>query len=106
MKVTPSLKDPRKGASFRFPQKWGPYGNRRPFPKPYLAYPSGTPVKEPALQVSLIELPRKCRTPKVLLHSSFIVSNIRNPFQVSQECPMEGHARLQSLPLHILQRPQ
>jgi hypothetical protein len=31
-----SLKGPRKGASLHFPQKWGPYGNRRPFPESYL----------------------------------------------------------------------
>ena len=38
--------------------KRGPYGNRLPFPEPYLAYPSGSPVKEPSLQVPLIELPQ------------------------------------------------
>ena len=27
--------------------KSGPCGNRRPFAEPYLAYPSGSPVKEP-----------------------------------------------------------
>jgi hypothetical protein len=31
-----------------FPKR-GPYGNRRPFPKPYLAYPLGSLVKEPSL---------------------------------------------------------
>jgi hypothetical protein len=39
-----------------FPKRC-PYGNSRPFPEPYLAYPSGSPVKEPSLQVPLIELP-------------------------------------------------
>jgi len=29
--------------------KLGPYGNRRPFPEPYLAYPSGSPVKQPSV---------------------------------------------------------
>ena len=33
----PSLKGPRK-ASFHFPQKQDPCGNRRPFPEPYVAY--------------------------------------------------------------------
>jgi hypothetical protein len=42
-----------------FPQKRGPYGNRRPFPEPYLAYPSGFPVKESSLSVPLIEIPRR-----------------------------------------------
>ena len=54
-----SLKDPRKGASLHVPQKRGLYGNRHQFPEPHLAYLSGSPVKEPSLQVSLIELPRK-----------------------------------------------
>jgi len=31
-----SVKGPRKGASLHFPQQWGPYGNRCPFPEPYL----------------------------------------------------------------------
>ena len=58
-KISLSLKDPRKGASLHVPQKRGPYGNRRPFPEPYLAYPSGSPVKEPSLHVPLIELPQR-----------------------------------------------
>jgi hypothetical protein len=37
----------------------GPYGKRCPFSEPYLAYPSGSPVKEPSLHVALIELHRK-----------------------------------------------
>jgi len=41
-----------------FPKR-GPYGNRCPFPELYLAYPSGSPVKEPSLQVPLIELPQR-----------------------------------------------
>jgi len=48
----------RKEHPSMFPKEWGPYGNRHPFPEPYLAYPSGSPVKDPSLQVSLIELPR------------------------------------------------
>jgi len=36
-----------KEASLHVPQKRGPYGNRRQFPEPYLAYLSGSPVKEP-----------------------------------------------------------
>jgi hypothetical protein len=35
------------------------YGNRPPFPYFYLAYPSGSSVKEPSLQVSLIELSQR-----------------------------------------------
>jgi len=45
-----------EGASLRVTQQRGPYGNRRSFPEPYLAHPSGFPVKEPSLQVPLIEL--------------------------------------------------
>jgi hypothetical protein len=55
-KFPPSLEGPKKGTPSCSP-KWGPYGNRHPFPGPYLAYPSGSPVKEPSLQVSLIRLP-------------------------------------------------
>jgi len=63
--------------SLHVPQKWGPYGNRCPFPEPYLAYPSRSPVKEPSLQVTLIELPReRCPTPRALLHSSLKVPSI------------------------------
>ena len=46
-----------------FPKEWGPYGNRHPFPEPYLAYPSGSPVKEPSLQVPIIELPQRDTSP-------------------------------------------
>jgi hypothetical protein len=58
-KFHPSLKGPKKGTSPLCSPKWGPYGNRRPFPGPYLAYPSGSTVKEPSLQVSLIGLPQR-----------------------------------------------
>jgi len=47
--IFPSLKYPRKGVSLHVPQKWGPYGNRCPFPEPYIAYPLGSLVKEPSL---------------------------------------------------------
>jgi hypothetical protein len=36
-----------------FSPKRDPYGNRRPFSEPYLAYPSGFPVKEPTLNITL-----------------------------------------------------
>jgi hypothetical protein len=55
--IIPSLQEPRKGASLHVPQKRGPYGNRGPFPEPYLAYLAGLPVKEHSLQVPLIQLP-------------------------------------------------
>jgi hypothetical protein len=58
-KFQPSLKGPSKGASPPCSTKWGPYGNRHPFPEPYSAYPSGTPVKEPSLQVPLTELSQR-----------------------------------------------
>jgi len=63
--------------SLHVPQKWGPYGNRCPFPKPYLAHPLGSSVKEPSLQATLIELPReRCPTPRDLLHSFFKVLGV------------------------------
>jgi len=31
----------------------------RPFPEPYLSYPSGSPVKKPYLQAAFIELHRR-----------------------------------------------
>jgi len=83
--------------SLHAPQKWGPYGNRRPFPETYLAYLLGSPVKEPSLQVPFIELPwRKMPIPRALLHSYFNVPGILAPFQVPSGTPMERHAHLQS----------
>jgi hypothetical protein len=68
--------------------KMGLYGNRRPFPEPYMTYPSGSPVKEPSLQVPLIELPQTERLcSRALLHSSFKVPGIRAPFYVLQRSP-------------------
>jgi len=68
-KFVPSLKGSRRGASLLVPQKRCPYGNRHPFPEPYLTYLSGSPVKEPPktpLQVpsqnSLIERERERET--------------------------------------------
>jgi hypothetical protein len=87
-KFIPSLKGPRKGASLHVPQKRGPYGNRRPFPEPYLAYLSGSPAKEPSLYVPLIELSRR-EMPHFQrhLHSSFTLPGIRVLFQVPQRGP-------------------
>ena len=58
-KFSPSLNGSRKGASLHVPQNRGTGGNKRPFPEPYLAYHSGSLVKEPSLQVPLTELPRR-----------------------------------------------
>jgi hypothetical protein len=53
-------KAPRKVASpSPCSPKWGPNGYRCPVPEPYVVYPSRTPVKEPFLQVSLLELPQR-----------------------------------------------
>jgi len=52
--------------SLHVPQQWGPYGKRHLFPEPYLAYPVGSPVKEPSLQVPFGEI---CPVPRALLHS-------------------------------------
>jgi len=63
--------------SLHVPQKWGPYGNRHPFPEPYLAYLPGSPVKEPSRQVPLIELPwREMSILRALLLSYFNVPGI------------------------------
>jgi len=59
------------------------------FPEPYLAHPLGSPVKEPFLQVPLLES---------LRHTS--------PLPGSQWGPYGEDTHLQSLPLHVLQGPQ
>ena len=46
--IYPFLKGPRKGATLHAFQNRGPYGNRRPFPEPYLTYSLGSPVEEPS----------------------------------------------------------
>jgi hypothetical protein len=68
--------------------KWGPYGNRCPFPEPYLAYPSGSPIKESSLQVPIIELPqREMLFPETsFIHLSKSPVN-EPPFQVPQWGP-------------------
>jgi hypothetical protein len=70
--------------------KRGPYGNRRPFPDPYLAYLSGSPLKEPSLHVPLVEPPHR-ETPHTgaLLHSSVKVRCMRAPFRFPSGAPME-----------------
>ena len=50
-KFHPSLEGPWKLTSPPCSPKWGPHGNRRPVPEPYLTYPLGSPVKELSLQV-------------------------------------------------------
>jgi hypothetical protein len=55
----PSLEGRGRGMSLHVLPKRGPHGNRRPFPEPDLAaYLLGSPVEEPSLQISLIELPQ------------------------------------------------
>ena len=53
--ISPFSQRPYNGASPRVPQNGAPM-ETRPFPEPYLAYPSGSVVKEPSFQVPLIEL--------------------------------------------------
>jgi hypothetical protein len=80
----PSLKGRRKGASLHVTQKRGPYGNRRPFPEPYLAYLSGSSVEEPpppSRFPSQGSVGERDPIPSALLHSSFNVPGIRAPFQ-------------------------
>jgi len=84
--ISPFSQRPYNGASPRVPQNGAPM-ETRPFPEPYLAYPSGSPVKEPSLQVPLIELPQRCSVSRALLYPSFKVPGIRAPFQVRQRSP-------------------
>jgi hypothetical protein len=84
----PFLKGPGKGAYLHVPQQRGPYGNRRPFPEPYLAYPLGSPVKEPPFRFpSQSSLGERCSLPRALHHSTFKVPSMRTPFQVPQRGP-------------------
>ena len=75
---------PSKGALSPGSPHRGPTETDAPFPEPYLAYPSGSPVKEPYLQVPLIEVPQR-QTLRFQNPSSFIFQSpgIRAPFQVS-----------------------
>ena len=50
-----------------------------PIPETCLTYLSGSPVKEPSLQVPLRE---RCPVPRALLHSSFKVPGIEAPFLI------------------------
>jgi hypothetical protein len=107
-KFHPSLEDPRKGTppSLNVSQNGAP-GNRHSFPEPYLTYSSGSPVKEPSLQVPLVELPqREMLCSRVLLHSSFKVPGYEPPSRFPSGAPMEREAHFQSLLLHNLQVPQ
>jgi hypothetical protein len=65
------------------PKEWSPSGNRHPFPEPYLAHPSGSSLKVPFLQVSLIKLPQR-KMPHFQSPHSFI---FQNPWYVS---PLPG----------------
>ena len=110
-KYFPSLKDPKKGAPppspTMFPQKRGSYGNRRPFPEPYITYPLWSPDKEPSPQFpTYSSLGKRRPIPRALFQSSFRVRDIRAPSGFPSGAPMERVAHLQSLPLHILQGPQ
>jgi hypothetical protein len=57
--IFPFFQGPWKGVSLHVTQQPGPYGNRRQFPERYVAYPLRSPLKDPSLQVPLIELPRR-----------------------------------------------
>jgi hypothetical protein len=86
-KFIPSLKGPRK-ASLHVPQKQGLCGNGRPFLEPYLAYFSGSPVKEPASRFpSQSSLRERCLIPRAFRHPSLKVPGKRAPFQVPQRGP-------------------
>ena len=97
-KFIPSLKGPRKGASLHVIQKREPYGNRRQLPEPYLAYLSGSPVKDPPhpLQVpSQSSVRERCPIPRALHLSKSPLYD--PPSRPPSGAPMERDARLQSL---------
>ena len=84
------LKGPRKGSSLHVRQKRGPYGNRHQFPQPYLACPSGPPVKSLSSRFPSQSSHRDRHSiSTALLHSTFKVPGIRAPFQVYQLSPCE-----------------
>ena len=57
--------------------------NRRPFPEPYIAHPTRSPVKTPPSRfASQSSLRDSFPNPRALLNSSFNVPSIRDPFQV------------------------
>jgi hypothetical protein len=67
----------RKYRTSIFPKSKAPYRSRHPFPEPYLTYLSGSPVKEPFLQIPFMESLRgRCPVIRALLHSSFKVPSI------------------------------
>jgi len=97
-KFIPSPKVPRK-SSLHVSQKRGPYGNRRPLPEPYLAYLSGSPVKEFPPPISPHRAPSETDAP--FLEPSFIHLSTspvyEPPSRFPNGAPMERYARLQSL---------
>jgi len=96
-KCIPSLKGPRKGASLHATQKREPYGNRRQFPEPYLAYLSGSAVKDPLSRFpSQSSVRERCPIPRALLHLS--TSPVYDPpSRLPSGAPLERYARHQSL---------
>ena len=68
--------------------KAGPLWKQTPISRALLSISFGSPVKEPSLQVHLIELiGERCPTSRAFLYSSFQVPGIRTPFQVPQRSP-------------------
>ena len=92
--------------------KVGLYGNRRPFPEPYLTYPSGSPAKEPSLQVPFMEsVGKRCPflEPSFIHFSKSPAYEPPSKFQVPlsrKGTPMERDARIRNLSKHIFQAPQ
>jgi hypothetical protein len=70
-----------------------------------LAYPSGFPVKELSLLVPLIDVPQGEMLHYQSPHLSKSLVN-ESPSRFPNGASKERDARLQSLPLHILQGPQ
>ena len=95
----PSFQVPGKWAPFQVPQQ-GPYGERCPSSEPSFTYPSGSPVKEPPLQVPLTE----GDTPFPELSFIHLSKSLANEptSRFPSGAPMERDSRFQSFPLHNL----
>jgi hypothetical protein len=86
IKKIPSLKVSKKGAYLHVPQKRGPM-ERDPHFQSLIQHILRSPQlsSSPSRCPSLSSLEERCTIPRALLHSSFKVPGIRDPFQVPEE---------------------
>jgi hypothetical protein len=81
-----SLKVTKKGAYFYVPQKRGPMETDPHFQSLIQHILRGSQLRSsPSRCPSLSSLGERCPVPRALLHSSFKVPGIRDPFQVPEE---------------------